>query len=506
MNTPEKQRALNRRRFLQMAGFGGGAALLAACGAQPTTAPPAEKPAEPAAKATEAPAAAEPTKAPEAAIAPTVRPIGENTADKVNFWTPGGSPAYCANFNKISEDFTKVNPGISISEAQCGAGDQAYIEVLSARIAAGSPPDTIIIWDSPVSLAARGALLPLDDLMKTSKYSGIDQWPAGVLASCTFKGKVYGLPTAAGTYGMYYNAGAFEKKGIPNKRENFPKTWDEMRKLSKEFTVWEGDSLKSSGFLPLSTGSLIDQVELNIWMALNGGSLYDANNNKFTIDSEQNIATMQYLLDWFNEEYKGDINAVSASANWGFYPDSNGRPPMWQAGKMAMQSNGFWVGGDMYGAEMSPDAANWNVASYPVGPSGTGTKSGYWPNWMAIPKGAKRPEDGFKYMDYMSAEGIKTWFGVVPDMPTNKNVDVSKLLPKVVAEKRDEAFARDVLRFFFEQLNVATPMWTSPVQAFANDQYIRMTDQIYTKKSTPKEALAEAQKACQAELEKVLKA
>jgi hypothetical protein len=32
-----------------------------------------------------------------------------------------------------------------------------------------------------------------------------------------------------------------------------------------------------------------------------------------------------------------------------------------------------------------------------------------------------------------------------------------------------------------------------------------MIEQVYTKKATPKEALAEAQKACQAELEKVLK-
>jgi multiple sugar transport system substrate-binding protein len=52
---------------------------------------------------------------------------------------------------------------------------------------------------------------------------------------------------------------------------------------------------------------------------------------------------------------------------------------------------------------------------------------------------------------------------------------------------------------------VAAPMWTSPVQNFANDQITRMVEQVYTKAAAPADALAEAQKACQAELDKMMK-
>lgn len=481
---------LNRRRFIQLAGLGSGAALLAACAA-PAPAAPA---------ATTAPAAEQPAEATEAPLAQdNVGAVSDPNA--VVFWTPGGSAAYCQNFNTISKNFTEKNPGINIADVQCGAGDQNFIEVLLARIAAGNPPDTTIVWDSPVSLAARGALEPLDDLMKSSQYSQADKWPAGVLASTQWQGKTYGLPTAAGTYGMYYNAGAFEKKGLSAKREDFPKTWDEWRKVSKEFTVWNGDVLESAGFVP----SQIDAVQLNIFSALNGSQLYDPVANKFTIDSPQNIEMMEFFLDWFNEDYKGDLEKVNASNNWASYPDGNGRPSAYNEGKLAMVSDGFWWGGDMYGTEVKPDAENWNVASYPVGPSGSGTKSGYWPNWMVIPKGAKKRDDAFKYMDYMSAEGILKWFEAVPDMPTNANVDISKLMPKKVAEERDEAFAKDVMAFFYDQLKVATPMWTSPVQNFANDQITRALEKIFTKQATPAEALAEAQKASQAELDKMMK-
>ena len=473
-----KKNLMNRRQVLSLAGLAGTGAVLAACAPQ-------------------IPAGPEPT-------ATTYSQVGAATdSEAVAFWTPGGSAPYCANFNEVSKSFMAKNPAIKVAETQCGVGEQNFIEVFLARVAAGNPPDTSIIWDAPASLAVRGALEPLDDLMAVSEFSQESNWPAGILASCQFQGKTYGLPVAASTYAMFYNLPMFEKKGISTKREDFPKTWDEMRRLSKELTVWDGDILKTSGFLAYPPG--LDHVELNIWSALNGGQIYDGAANKYTIDSENNIEMFQYFLDWLNEDYKGDLTAVTSSANWGFYADSGGRPPEFQKGTMGMQSSGFWVAGDMYTSELTPAGEKWDAAQYPVGPSGSGTKSGYWPNWMVVPKGAKKREDAFKYMDYMGKVGVISWFKVAPDMPTNKTVDKSVLEVTSVLEKRGAEFHSGLLKFFFGQMDVATPMWNSPVQAFANDQVTRMMEQVFNKTATPKDALAEAQKACQAELETVLK-
>lgn len=60
-----------------------------------------------------------------------------------------------------------------------------------------------------------------------------------------------------------------EAKGIPSDRASFPKTWVEMRKMSKEYTVWDGDTLKSAGFMP----NRIPET-MAIWSALNGGMLF----------------------------------------------------------------------------------------------------------------------------------------------------------------------------------------------------------------------------------------
>jgi hypothetical protein len=70
---------------------------------------------------------------------------------------------------------------------------------------------------------------------------------------------------------------------------------------------------------------------------------------------------------------------------------------------------------------------------------------------------------------------------------------------------KGEVFARDITNFFRAQLDAATPMWESPVQDFATDQITRALEHIMYKVAKPREALAEAQKACQGALERVLK-
>ncbi|MBI3329926.1 MAG: extracellular solute-binding protein, partial [Nitrospinae bacterium] len=280
MSTENKgvsRNALNRRAFLRLAGFMGGTAFLAGCRASST-------------------------------------PSVVHKKVTVTFWTPGGGGDFCTALDDIAKAFEKHNPSIDIAETQCGTGEQEFNEVLLARIAAGNPPDSTILWTSPAALAARGSLQPLDELMQNAQYAQADNWPSAVLASCRLGGKTYGLPVTAGSCGIWYNRDMFEKKGIPSGRDAFPKTWDGLRQLSREFTSWKGDTLAIAGFIPWHVAE-----ELPIWSALNGSQVYDAAKRKYTIDSEPNVAMMEYAVDWLNQEYKGDFAKVTRSGNWEGY-------------------------------------------------------------------------------------------------------------------------------------------------------------------------------------------
>lgn len=491
MSTKDNGRArtaLSRREFLRLAGLGGGATLLAACGGTP---------AAPGADATAAPA--EPAAA-----------VGGGDKVAITFWEPGGGGAFCEMFDMIAEDFEKSHPTIDIGQTQCHSGEQDFNELLLARIAAGNPPDATVLWTSPAALGARGSLTPLDELMQRAQYANAENWPPGVLASCQFDGKTWGLPVTSGTYAMWYSQTMFENKGIPTDRKSFPKTWDELRRLSKEFTHWNGDTLETIGFLPWHGV----QAELYIWSALNGSQLYDAANKKYTINSEPNIAMMQYGLDWVNEEYKGDWALLNRSSNWEGYDMGDGRPVAMIEGRQAIMIMGAW---GMNGAglvrpappEGTPETTEMpelggNVAQLPVGPNGSKPVSGYWPNWFVIPQGSKNVEQAFAWLDYMSGEGVATWFTNIPDMPANQQV-VRDLLPSDLVEAKGKDFAQEIMEFFRAQLDITVPMWNSPIQNFADDQLTRAVERIYNKAATPKEAMEEAQTACQNELDKVLK-
>jgi multiple sugar transport system substrate-binding protein len=413
----------------------------------------------------------------------------------VAFWTPGGGGDFCARLDAIAQDFQHHHPSIHIGPTQCGAGEQAFTEVLLARIAAGNPPDATILWTSPAALAARGSLQPLDRLMQTAQYAQVENWLPAVLASCRFEGKTYGLPVTAGSCGLWYNQEMFETRGIPAGRDDFPKTWDELRRLSKEFTVWKGDRLESAGFIPWHVSE-----ELPVWSALNGSQLYDAANRRYTLDDERNIAMMAYAVEWLDQDYKGDFARVIRSGNWEGY-EIEGRHPAFMDQRQAMVLTYSW---NMGTPAYTQSTHRWDIARFPIGPGGRQTVAGYWPNWLVIPTGARHVAPAFTWFDYLSGVGVKAWFSHFADLPTNRSVPQDLLPPALVAGK-GEAFARDVMHFFRDQLDIATPMWDSPVQDFATDQIKRALEQIMYKVATPREALAEAQKACQGALEKVFK-
>ena len=452
---------VRRRDFLRAVGVGGGALALFGCADDPETAPDASV--------------------------------------EVLFWLPGGSDIFFTTHKDIARKFSKEKK-VRVTVRR-HAGQQTFMEVLLARIAAGNPPNAMVLWDTPMSLAARGALSGLDDLMAASKGSREKDWPKALMTSCQFEGQTYGLPYQADSYALYYNQELFEEKGIPSDRASFPKTWDDLRALSKEFTRWDGDRLVSAGFIP---GFVVGDPapELPIWSALNGGRIYDAANQRYSIDAEQNVEMLAYFLSWLNEEYQGSVPKVVKSGAWGAYAGEQGQPPAFQNQRLAMMLTGAWVMGDMY--EVEPKFERWNVASIPVGPSGDETTSGFWPNWLAIPAGVDNPEETFSYLDHLSVDGALTLYATATGVPTNTNVP-SGIAPARVVEKRGEEFAKEASEFFRGQLDIATPMWDSPVQSFANDQLTRALERVGNKVDKPRDALAEAQRACQAELEKVLR-
>src|SRR5262245_65682843 len=92
-------RAIDRRAFLRWLSWGGGTALLAACGTAST-------------------------------------PAGKGQKVTVTFWTPGGGGDFCTGLDAIARAFEPHHPPIALGPTPCGTGEQAFNGVFRGRVRA----------------------------------------------------------------------------------------------------------------------------------------------------------------------------------------------------------------------------------------------------------------------------------------------------------------------------------------------------------------------------------
>ena len=481
---------LSRREFLTGAALTAGA-LLAACAPQPTAAPaPTAVPEQPAEEPTEKPPeepVEEPTEAP-----PAVEPVELVWYTTFGTWgEPGLQPAVDA-YVEMNENVTFA-PLIWAFDSTEGT-----LEGLLSRVAAGTPPDIALMWDSPVSLGVRGAASELDDLMVLSNYSALEEWPERLFRSCRFAGKTYGFPSFNAVYCIWYIQELLEERGIPATREEFPKTWDEMRELSKQFTEYDGETPTRVGYFPLWN------FFADMWLQFNGGGSYDWDNMEYYLNRDENIEALEYGVNWIDEEYQGNYDNVK-NTGWDFWDDLGGEPAF-QDGRMVILHGGNFSMG-MYWGE-NPPQYGWEIAGFPMGPSGpTEQLATYYGNWLLIPSGTENMEAAFEFVDWFNGEGVKYWVeSGNPDTPGSaKFMELNPdFLPPLVVEHRGEEYARDWMQFFDNQQKNAVDMFGSPIASFQWDQTVRAAERTLKKAATASEALQEAHEACVAELDRLL--
>jgi multiple sugar transport system substrate-binding protein len=457
---------LGRRRFLQLAGLTGGAAVLAACGPAGAT------------------ATAVPTEG------GGVQPTAAANPVTISWWNQYYTDIVKATVPEVIAGFNAEYPHITVdyelSGGPPGGGD--FIEVLLARIAANNAPDAITLFNAPVEFAQRGALLALDDMLVNARWAKPGAFYDNVLKSTQWQGKTYGLPASAGAATIVINTQKFEEKGISTNREDFPKTWDELKRLSAEFVEFDGDTLMQAGIVPWGYGGFT----LPAWAECNGGKFFDAENAKYVLDSENNIEWWSTWVEWLDEQYGGDIERLNQFGNFA----EVGAGTAFQLGLISMGQTGSW-------GTTNADAPTWEVVKYPVGPSGTTSRTTFWPNWFSIPAGSPNPDAAFQFIEYFSTEGWEIWYRKILDTPSWREFDTSinneTLEAKLGAEK-----AKDVNQYFAEYLEDAAEIWTSPIEGFASDTVAAALDEVMHKNKTPAEALAEAQQLCQTRLDDVL--
>ena len=217
-------------------------------------------------------------------------------ATEISFWTWRQEDK--AAYNEMFADFTKLNPDITVKFESFP--DENYPTIVSTALAAGHGGDVIHThaygWLVPFVKA--GYFVPLD----IATVPSIANMPADALIAGSYNGdgKLYSLPFASQTLGLFINKDVFAKAGLTP-----PTTWDEFITVSK--------ALKEKGIIPLANGlgtSWFNEMFVAIFTNpfLGPDFVKDLTTGKTTFKDPRYVAALGKLLelrDYMPPGYEG---------------------------------------------------------------------------------------------------------------------------------------------------------------------------------------------------------
>ncbi len=203
---------------------------------------------------------------------------------------------------ELIEKFQQTHPEIHVQIANDPS--DAAMTKLQNLFAAGDPPDIMSIHGAFfVAFAAKGLLLPLDELIAKDPEFNLDEFYPGLIDLCRVEGKLYSIPRYASVYTMFYNKELFDEAGLPYPDPDW--TWDTFLEYAKALTVdTDGDGRIDQ------YGTIIDYAGARIypWIWQNGGRITTPDRRRLTLDEPAAVQALEWVRDlrWKHHVCPGD--------------------------------------------------------------------------------------------------------------------------------------------------------------------------------------------------------
>ncbi|MFF5079694.1 extracellular solute-binding protein [Actinoplanes sp. NPDC000266] len=338
-----------------------------------------------------------------AAPAPTAY-TGPNVA--LAFWNgfTGGDGPF---MKKLVDQFNTENPNIKVSMNTYQWAD--YYQKVPAAVATGNGPDIGIMHvDNVATNAARGVILPLEDLAKALNFKAEDfsppVWNAGV-----YNNTRYAIPLDVHPLGFFYNKTVMEKAGLdpskpPTTNDEYLDALDKMKAKGIQ-----GDWVTPFEF----TGSM--QFQSLLWQF--GGNLFDEQATKALFAEQPGVQALTWMTDhikngWSPKNVAQDADLVS-----------------FRNGKNAFNWNGIWTINTL----KEDKNLQWGVAPLPQ----IGTQKAAWAGSHQFVQFKQKAKDDNKlaagkvFINWISQHSIE-WAkgGQVPARAEIRNSAEFKALPE----------------------------------------------------------------------------
>lgn len=226
---------------------------------------------------------------------------GEYTgpAVELSYWNgfTGGDGPF---MEKMVEEFNAEHENITVTSNTMQWAD--FYQRLPAAVTAGEGPDVgVMHLDQLATNAARGVILPLDDLATQLELTENDftteVWSAGV-----YKDERFGIPLDVHSLAMYYNTEHFEKAGIteaPTDDASFQDALVKLQAAGYETPFW----------MPARWPSHLMNLSLQ-WQ--NGGEPYGADGTEAQFDAQAGVDALTWQTSIIENGFSPEDVAVDS--------------------------------------------------------------------------------------------------------------------------------------------------------------------------------------------------
>ena len=262
---------------------------------------------------------------------------------------------------------------------------------LFLAVTGGDPPD-VVNQDDPIvaDWAARGALLPLDELASSAEIADLEDWllPAARRMG-TYGGKRYAICNGLDIRALYFNQSLLQAAGL-----EAPRTVADLDMIAEATTQWDEDGRPTRiGFLP-------DPRRLWAWGSVFGGDFYDAEHGRVTSDSPPIIAALEWMT-----KYRDIYGANEVAAFRQGDQSLPGKTFPLLAGRYAMVMDGQWRVRDIRAAQQAQRERGERVTDYgvcPLPPPAEGRARAGWVNgnFFLVPRGARNATGAWEFMKF----------------------------------------------------------------------------------------------------------
>ncbi len=271
--------------------------------------------------------------------------------------------------------FEQEHPNVTINIETVGWDN--YFTQLQIRVGGGEAPDCFEVnFDNFISYADQNALLPLNDLIAASPIDP-NVMTAQSLEAFALGGSQYGLPYSYSTVVLVYNKDLFDQAQVAYPTDSW--TWAEVDAAATKIKEALGDDY--FGIIqPLQFWEFFKIVKQN------GGSLLNADNTAFTVNSPENVETLQHAVDrMLVTNISPTPKQMGGLDEWG----------VWKLGKTGMIVTGIWC----FPTFTTECAFNWDIA---VEPGNTTKATHYFANALCVSKDSPDAQVAYDWIKFLT--------------------------------------------------------------------------------------------------------